>query len=199
MTRSADQPRTTGPIQVAVIVSSSRTGRLAPQLADWLGKQLSQRGDLSYDVIDLPSTSLPDDLAPSHPSTERLRPRLARADAFVLVVPEYNRSIPGPLKTLVDSFNEEWEAKPFGFVAYGLSMSGGVRASEHLRQIIGEFHAVAMKEVVLFPRLMGLLDPDGTFDGDSEGSRSAARAMLDQLVWWAQALREAKAVRPYRR
>ncbi|HEY0804599.1 MAG TPA: NAD(P)H-dependent oxidoreductase [Pseudonocardiaceae bacterium] len=175
-------------ITVVVIVGSTRTGRLAPEIARWFTGQLGQRDDMVVDVVDLLDA----------PETAALRPRIAAADAFVLVVPEYNRSIPGPLKTLIDCYNAEWEAKPVGFVAYGLSMAGGVRAVEHLRQIFAEFHCVGMKDIVTFPRILDHFDPDGHFTPDLAGCNNAAKIMLDQLGWWANALRDAKAKHPYR-
>ena len=91
----------------------------------------------------------------------------------------------------------EWEAKPVGFVSYGLSLAGGVRAVEHLRQIFAEFHAVGMKDAVLFPRILEHYDAQGRFPAEPEGAEAAAKLLLDQLLWWARALRDAKSVRPY--
>jgi NAD(P)H-dependent FMN reductase len=159
--------------------------------------QAEQRDDMVTEVIDLVDTALPDSLDENDPAVVALRPRLAAADAFVLVVPEYNRSIPGPLKTLIDNFNAEWVAKPVGFVSYGLSMAGGVRAVEHLRQIFAEFHSFGMKDIVTFPRILEHVDTDGNFASNPEGCNAAAKIMLDQLGWWADALREAKIRRPY--
>jgi NAD(P)H-dependent FMN reductase len=184
------------PLHVTVIVGSARDGRLAPHLTGWLLDQLEQHDDVVVDVVDVAETPMPDSLAADAPAVVALRPRLARSDAFVIVVPEYNRSIPGPLKTLIDCFNEEWQAKPVGFVSYGLSMAGGVRAVEHLRQIFAEFHAVGMKDIVTFPRVLEFLGTDGSFVGTQE-SAAAAKLMLDQLSWWARALHSAKVVRPY--
>jgi NAD(P)H-dependent FMN reductase len=186
------------PLKVLVIVGSAREGRLAPSIARWFLDQLAQRADMAGDVIDLAETPLPASLAEDAPEVVALRPRIAAADAFVLIVPEYNRSVPGPLKTAIDCYNAEWEAKPVGFVSYGLSMAGGVRAVEHLRQIFAEFHSFGMKDIVTFPRVLEHFDPDGDFAPEPEGSAAAAKIMLDQLAWWARALREAKAVRPYR-
>lgn len=186
------------PVHVTVIVGSARDGRLAPGVARWLLRQTAQRDDLITRTVDLAETPLPGSLAEDAPEVIALRPRLAAAEAFVLVVPEYNRSIPGPLKTMIDCFNREWEAKPVGFVSYGLSLAGGVRAVEHLRQIFAEFHAVGMKDFVAFPRVLEHLDSEGAFAPRREGAAATAKLMLDQLTWWALALREAKTVRPYR-
>lgn len=188
----------THPITVLVVVGSTRAGRLAPRVASWFTGQLGQRDDMVVDVIDLLDLALPDSLADDAPEIVALRPRIATADAFVFVVPEYNRSIPGPLKTLIDCYNVEWEAKPVGFVTYGLSMAGGVRAVEHLRQIFAEFHSVGMKDIVMFPRILDHFDSDGGFAPELAGCNAAAKLMLDQLGWWAHALRDAKAKHPYR-
>jgi len=185
------------PIRVVVIVGSTRAGRLAPSIARWFVGQIEQRDDMLTDVIDILGTALPNSLDETDPEVVALRPRLAAADAFVLVVPEYNRSIPGPLKTLIDNYNAEWVAKPVGFVSYGLSMAGGVRAVEHLRQIFAEFHSFGMKDFVTFPRILEHFDSEGNFASNPEGCNAAAKIMLDQLAWWADALREAKARRPY--
>ncbi|MFG3379436.1 MULTISPECIES: NADPH-dependent FMN reductase [unclassified Streptomyces] len=185
------------PVGVAVVVASAREGRLAPDVSGWFTALAGQRDDLVLDVVDVAAHTLPGSLDAQDPVALALRPRLAAADAFVVVVPEYNRSVPGPLKTLIDSFQSEWEAKPVGFVGYGLSLSGGVRAVEHLRQIFAEFHAVGMKDAVFFPRILEHYDAQGRFPVDSEGAGAAAKLMLDQLLWWARALRDAKSVRPY--
>jgi NAD(P)H-dependent FMN reductase len=184
------------PLKVTVLVGSMRDGRLAPQIAGWFVDQAQQRADMVFDVVDITDHPLPASLDDTHEATLRLRPRLLAADAFVMVVPEYNRSIPGPLKTIIDSYNKEWEAKPVGFVSYGLSMAGGVRAVEHLRQIFAEFHAVGMKDVVTFPRVLEHFSEE-TFAPDPAASGAAVKIMLDQLAWWATALREAKVKHPY--
>ncbi|MEW1777519.1 NAD(P)H-dependent oxidoreductase [Streptomyces sp. NPDC086777] len=187
----------TRPVRVAVLVGSARDGRLAPDVAGWFARVAARRDDLVLDVVDVAEHLLPASLDESDPRAAALRPRLGGAEAYVVVVPEYNRSVPGPLKTLIDSFQAEWQAKPVGFVGYGLGMAGGVRAIEHLRQIFAEFHCVGMKDVVTFPRVLEHYDAEGRFAADADGAEAAAKLMLDQLNWWAHALREAKAARPY--
>lgn len=122
-------------VRTAVVVASVRGGRLAPDVAGWFTALAGLRDDLELDVIDLADHELPGSLDAQDPVALALAPRLAGAEAFVLIVPEYNRGVPGPLKTFIDSFQTEWQAKPVGYVGYGLSLSGGVRAVEQLRQI----------------------------------------------------------------
>ncbi|MFF3639911.1 NADPH-dependent FMN reductase [Streptomyces sp. NPDC002564] len=190
------------PLRVAVLVGSTREGRFAPVVTRWLMRHLDQREDLRADVVDLAETPLPTVLPafgqPPAPGTEealaRVSPRLAAADAFVFVTPEYNHSYPASLKSAIDWHNEQWHAKPIGFVSYG-ALSGGLRAVEHLRVVMAELHATTIRNTVSLQHAWGLFDADGRMTDPA--SDAAVKTMLDQLAWWALALREAKAVRPY--
>jgi NAD(P)H-dependent FMN reductase len=121
--------------------------------------------------------------------------RIGRADAFVAVTPEYNRSFPASLKQAIDYAYDEWRAKPVGFVSYGCR-SDGVYAVEQLRTIFTELHAVTVRDAVSFNLLDGSF-ADGAPPADEEGAGRAAVTMLDQLVWWGRSLRRARREHPY--
>ncbi|MBV1937089.1 NAD(P)H-dependent oxidoreductase [Streptomyces sp. BV286] len=188
------------PLKVAVIVGSNREGRFGPVVADWLLGRFLDRADLSVDVVDTADLRLPTALSYS-PSPEvaaelaKVTPRLAEADAFVVLTPEYNHSFPASLKSLIDWHYEEWRAKPVGFVSYG-GVSGGLRAVEQLRQVFAELHAVTVRDTVSFHNAGASFDDRGRHT-DPAAPNAAAKVMLDQLAWWGSVLKEAKAVRPY--
>jgi NAD(P)H-dependent FMN reductase len=191
------------PLKLAVIVGSIREGRFGPTVANWFTGQAARRADLTVDVVDLAETPLPTVFPefgqPAAEAVERqlaaVSPRLAAADAFVLITPEYNHSFPASLKNAIDWHNKEWHAKPVGFVSYG-GLSGGLRAVEQLRVVLAELHAVTIRDTVSFHNSWGEFEEDGTHR-DGAGCEAAAKTMLDQLTWWAHALRDAKATRPY--
>lgn len=188
------------PLRVAVIIGSNREGRFGPIVAEWLLSRVRERSDLSLDVVDLAEVDLPTSLSfnPSAAVTAELAkvtPKLAAADAFIVLTPEYNHSYPASLKSVVDWHKAEWEAKPVAFVSYG-GLSGGLRAVEHLRPVFAELHAVTIRDTVSFHNAGALFDDTGNHR-DPAGADAAAKAMLDQLAWWGWALRGAKAVRPY--
>lgn len=190
------------PLQVAVILGSTRDGRFGPVVANWLLGHIAQRGDMNADLIDLTETPLPTVFPafgqpPADGTTELLAavsPRLGAADAFVIVTPEYNHSFPAPLKNAIDWHNQQWHAKPVGFVSYG-GLSGGLRAVEQLRVVLAELHAVTIRNTVSFHNYGDKFDADGKVTDPA--SDAAAKSVLDQLAWWAHALRDAKSVRPY--
>ncbi|HEY1175632.1 MAG TPA: NAD(P)H-dependent oxidoreductase [Phytomonospora sp.] len=190
------------PLKIAVLVGSNRDGRFAPVVTSWLTRHLDARADMAYDVIDLVETPLPVVFPafgePPRPGTEELlskvSPRLADADAFVIVTPEYNHSFPASLKNAVDWHNTEWHGKPVGFVSYG-GVSGGLRAVEGLRLVLAELNAVTIRETVSFAGAWQRFDGEGNCV--DEAADGAASSLLDQLAWWGWALREARAVRPF--
>ncbi|CAM5265897.1 NADPH-dependent oxidoreductase OS=Streptomyces alboniger OX=132473 GN=CP975_11105 PE=4 SV=1 [Streptomyces alboniger] len=189
-------------LRVAVVVGSTREGRFAPVVTQWIKGHLDQRDDMDVDVVDLAETPLPTVLPafgrPPAPGTEEalalVTPRLAAADAFVFITAEYNHSYPASLKNAIDWHNEQFHAKPIGFVSYG-GLSGGLRAVEHLRVVMAELHATTIRDTVSLHNAWGQFGEGGR--SSDPASDAAVKSMLDQLAWWAQALRDAKAVRPY--
>ncbi|WP_395105172.1 NADPH-dependent FMN reductase [Actinomadura sp. SCN-SB] len=183
-------------LQVAIIIGSNRNGRFAPAVGRWFTRLAEDHEGLRPEVIDLgnldvPSVlGLPDACEPLSAATAVLD----RADGFVVLTPEYNHSFPGTLKNFIDLHDSQWRAKPVGFVSYG-GRAGGQRAVEHLRQVFAELHAMTIRETVSIHNPWGRFGADG--HPDDPKASGAAKAMLDQLVWWGRALRDARAVRPY--
>ncbi|MFG3099213.1 NADPH-dependent FMN reductase [Streptomyces sp. NPDC048182] len=189
---------TTAPLRVTLLVGSNRDGRFGPVVADWLLDRLRAREDLVVDAVDVAGAELPTTLARTPEASAVLAevtPRLADADAFVVLTPEYNHSFPAGLKNLIDWHYTEWRAKPVALVSYG-GLAGGLRAVEHLRQVFAELHAVTIRDTVSFHNAGAAFDDTGRLR-DASAPDAAAKAMLDQLVWWGRALREAKERRPY--
>ena len=184
------------PLNLAIIIGSTREGRFGDTVGRWFAKEAAAHGGFAVDLIDLIDVKLP----PSHrakptPEVDAFRARLAAADAFVIVTPEYNHSYPASLKHAIDQGYVEWMAKPVGFVSYGGTV-GGVRAIEHLRHVFAELHAATIRDYLCFIHARRQFDADGNPIA-REGPRAAARNMLDRLVWWADALRNARIARPY--
>lgn len=184
------------PLRLVAIVGSTREGRFGPTVASWFVEQAERYGGLIVDVLDLaearlfgPPTGAPDS------QVGAVAQRLASADAFVVVTPEYNHSFPAPLKHAIDLYRTEWQAKPVGFVSYG-GMGGGLRAVEQLRMVFAELHAMTVRDTVSFHNAWERFDQSSR-PVDEEGCAVAAKGLLDQLVWWAHALREARTARPY--
>ena len=181
-------------LQVAVIVGSVRAGRFGPTVATWFAAQVAARDDMTLDLIDLADFAHPADMSDAADVRE-FAARIGAADAFVIITPEYNHSYPGPLKTAIDSLGQEWRGKVAGFVSYG-GMSGGLRAVEPLRVVMAELHVATIRETVSFHGARGQFDDEGN-PINAEAVGTAATVMLNQLAWWARALKAARARHPY--
>ncbi|MDA0567780.1 NAD(P)H-dependent oxidoreductase [Streptomonospora sp. S1-112] len=189
------------PLRVAVIVGSIRTDRFGPIPARWIAERARQHGSFEVDVIDLAEADLPfvlggdDPGAPVPPQVAALSPRLAQADAFIVVTPVYNRGYPASLKNAIDWFYTEWNAKAVGFVSYG-GLTGGVTSVEALRAVFNEVQATTIRNTVCFMDCHDKFDEEGN-PVTPEPVNVAAKAFLEQLEWWARALRDARRVSPY--
>ncbi|HUH63751.1 MAG TPA: NAD(P)H-dependent oxidoreductase [Terracidiphilus sp.] len=185
-------------IKVALIYGSARKGRFCDTVARWVAEQIARHEGFALEVIDpaVDSVQAPpeDDSLRGAPS---LWERVAQADAFVVVTPEYNHGYPAPLKSLIDSVGAEWHAKPVAFVSYG-GVSGGLRAVEQLRLVFAELHTVTIRDAVSFAGAWEQFDESGALLHPERHQRAMA-AMLARLRWWATALRAARNAEPYGR
>lgn len=183
-------------LKIALIYGSTRPGRLCDKVASWAASQISVRPEFSLDVVD-PASPQARGAEQSGESFDLawLRQHIGEADAFVVVTPEYNHGYPAALKSLIDSVGTEWHAKPVAFVSYG-GISGGIRAAEQLRQVFAEVHAVAIRETVPLTMAWEQFESDGTLKNPARAVRQM-QSVLNRLVWWANALREARNATPY--
>ncbi|MFG2298985.1 NADPH-dependent FMN reductase [Streptomyces sp. NPDC048603] len=187
-------------LRLAIIIGSTRRGRFGPTVARWFTGQARRRRELDVDLIDLADAELPDRLGDECEELPgpvvALAPRLAAADAFVVVTPEYNRSFPAPLKTAIDWYLDEWKAKPVAFLSYG-GQSGGLHAAEQLRSAFTEVHAVAIRDGISIPNYWDEFDADGRWPRSGTRFSASVKTTLDQLTWWARVLHDARKTRPY--
>lgn len=171
-------------LKIGVVYGSTRPRRFCDTIADWVVEQLGRAGRFDVDRID-----------PAAAEEADIVRRIGEADGFIVVTPEYNHSFPAPLKALVDAANSEWHAKPVAFVSYG-GISGGLRAVEHLRAVFAELHAVGIRDSVSFANAWEQFEGPGRLTHPERAERAFA-TLLARLAWWAQALRDARAVTAY--
>jgi len=182
--------------RLGVVVGSTRPGRRGPGVADWLldvgsAHLRSSWPGFSLAILDVARFELPllDEPTPAalgsytHVHTRRWAAAIGACDGFVFVTPEYNRSLPGALKNAIDYLFAEWHDKAAGLVGYGAS--GGVRALEHLRQVLAEVKVADVRTAVTL----------SLADDLSDGGVAArphqceqARRMLDEVASWTRAL-----------
>lgn len=183
-------------IKIGVIYGSARHGRFCDTVARWVIDQIFGRSEFEVAIVDPAAQGGGAEAEKlGENDSHSLRERIADADAFVVVTPEYNHGYPAALKSVIDAFGEEWHAKPVGFVSYG-GISGGLRAVEQLRQVFAELHAVTIRDSVSFASAWELFDSDGALKSPERPLRQL-ETMLKRLKWWAETLRNGREAAPY--
>jgi NAD(P)H-dependent FMN reductase len=180
--------------RILVILGSTREGRIGDKVARWVMRKLDARTELEFELVDLRDYPLPVYDGPSgdrpKPVVRRWVDKVAAADGYIIVTPEYNHGYPAALKSALDHAYREWNRKPIAFVSYG-GHAAGYRSVEQLRQVAVELQLVPIREQV------GIQAPWAAFDEDGEltrpGAEEALRQMVDDLLWWARALQQARA------
>lgn len=190
--------------KIAIIVSSTRPTRFADVPTAWIKAQAEARGDMEVEVVDLRDYPLPffDEVAsnawaPSqNPVAQKWQKKIGEFDGYIFVVAEYNRSITGALKNALDQAYVEWARKPFGAIGYG-SM-GAANALGHLQNIGVELQMVPTRNNVRiggsdFFKVHSGFGGSGNLADIEATIAPAAKAMLDDVVWWARATMAARA------
>jgi len=179
--------------KIGIIIGSTRPGRNGEQVAKWYYEIAKTRTDAKFELVDIADYNLPllDEGLPagyhqySKEHTKKWAAKIAEFDGFVIVTPEYNHSTSGALKNALDYLSLEWNNKAVAFVSYGSAM--GVRAVEHLRQIVGELQMADVRAQVMFSLFTDF--QDFSVFKPAEGKEDSVNEQLDQLIPWAKALK----------
>ena len=121
---------------------------------------------------------------------QRMADLIIPADAYIIVSGEYNHTIPPALANLMDHFLDEYFRKPSAIVCYSAGAFGGVRASIALRSMLAEMGTSSIPSVLPIPAVQNAFEEDGT-PLDQQYQKRAEK-LLDELEWYAYALKEAR-------
>lgn len=187
-------------LSIKVIVGSTRQGRFSDKPAAWIAQLAQKRDGLAVEILDLREYPLPfyDDPTPpsmikdgayANAEARRFAQKIAEADGFIIVTPEYNRGPSAVLKNALDSVSREWNNKPVAFVAHGATL--GVRAIEQLRMNAIELRMAPVRDIVALPGSW-TFEGGGTAPGSFAEHEAAGETLLDTLAWWARALKAAR-------
>ena len=182
------------PLLMPVILGSVRSDRQGLKAARFIIRHLESRGymaplvdpvELKLPLLDRMYKEYPKGEAPE--TLERLAELFRRADAFVVVSGEYNHSIPPGLSNTLDHFLEEYSWRPSAIVCYSGGRFGGVRAAMQLRAMLCELGMPSIPSLLPIPGISTALTSEG--HPDAPWLDQAAKRFVDELVWYAEALR----------
>jgi len=191
--------------KLLVIVGSTRPNRAADRVVPWALAQAQAQEGFEVELADLRDWPLPifaehlgtigdfADPTYSDPIVRAWNKKVKDADAFLVVTPEYNHSVPAALKNAIDSvwLSFGFRNKPVAAIGYSGGIGAGIRAIEHLAQMFIEAEAVPLRNTTLVPYVNAAFDDQGQPVKPMTGA--SLKIMLDDLSWWAAALDKARA------
>jgi NAD(P)H-dependent FMN reductase len=186
------------PPKLNVIVASTRPGRVGIHVGRWFHGVAAGHGGFEARLVDLAEVGLPLYDEPRHPRLRQYEHEHTRAwsaivdaaDAFVFVTPEYNYSPTPALINALDFVFQEWANKPAAFVSYG-GVSGGLRAVQATKITLSALSVVPINAAVVVPQVAEQVK-EGAF-APKEIQSKAAKALLDELARYAEALKPLRA------
>lgn len=181
-------------MKLKIITSTTRPGRKGIAVAEWVLALASEQKQFNTELLDLAKINLPLMDEPNHPRLQKYQQqhtmdwsaKINEADAFIIVLAEYNFGFPAPIKNALDFLYNEWMYKPVAIVSYG-GVSGGLRSTQMLKQVLSTLHMVPLTDGVVIPFFAKSINDQGKFQPEDIVTKSAT-AMFSDLHKWANTL-----------
>jgi NAD(P)H-dependent FMN reductase len=174
--------------KLEIIVASTRPNRVGLKIGQWIESEVVAHGGYDdIELVDLAEVNLPFMNEPNHPRlgqythqhTQDWSAKVAEADAFLFVMPEYNYGYNAELKNAIDYLHTEWHYKPVGLVSYG-GVSAGTRAAQMIKQVVTTLRMTPIFEAVSIPFVQQFIVDGKIVPNDI--MKTSAKSMLDELV-----------------
>jgi len=149
-----------------IISSTNREGSNTLKLAEYYHRQLLERGFESeiISLCDLPSSLISTDLYGKRSEAfQSIQDRMSASSKFLFLIPEYNGSFPGVLKTFIDacSFPESFFGKKAALVGLSSGKYGNVRGIDHFTGICHYINMHVLPLRIHIPNIHKEFDENG--------------------------------------
>ena len=176
--------------KVAVLVGSLRKASINRKLALALAELAPPSLQLQLvEIGDLPLYDEDIDVSPAPEAYSRFREQVRGADALLFVTPEYNRSIPAPMKNAIDVGSRPYgqsvfSGKPGAVLSASPGAIGGFGANHHLRQCLVFLDVYVLQQPEAYLGGAGkFFDDSGKLDADIEGF---LQKFIDAYAAWVE-------------
>ena len=175
------------PLSIPVILGTTRQGRLSEHAARLMVEEVAKRDEVETALMDIRTLPLSTADAGEAIKGAEFSAAMARADALVLVVPEYNHGYPGVLKHVLDTCLKEYIHKAVGIVGVSAGPFGGTRVILNLLPVMRELGLVTIFWDVNVSTVQNEFDEHGKLLDQAFIHR--IDKFLKELIWMAKVLR----------
>ncbi|HEX5760694.1 MAG TPA: NADPH-dependent FMN reductase [Thermoanaerobaculia bacterium] len=184
-------------LSIPVLLGSTRRGRQSVKVARFVVARLARRETVQTELLDLLDYDFPILEERLHqrddppPRLQEFGDKISRADALVIVSPEYNNGYPGVLKNALDYLLPEYRRMPIGIVTVSSGGFGGLHCLTQLRMVTLGMGAFPVPAALPVSKVQESFDDDGNPRDPAYEPR--AERFLDEVVWFAEAIQARKA------
>jgi NAD(P)H-dependent FMN reductase len=175
---------------IPVILGTTRQGRMSLHAARLLSQEIRKQPGVETELIDIATLPLPTNDAGEGIKDSEYSSKIDRADALVIIAPEYNHGYPGLLKHVLDSCLKEYIHKAVGIAGVSAGPFGGTKVIQNLLPVMRELGLVNIFWDVNFSAVQNAFDSQGTLQDQSYVRR--IDKFLKELIWMAKTLRHGR-------
>jgi len=153
---------------VTIISGTNRPSSNTLKVAKYYQKTLKLKGleTNMFNLEDLPDSLISSDLYGKHsPEFEAIQEMITRTTKFLFIIPEYNGSFPGVLKTFIDACNfpDSFYDKKAALVGISSGKYGNIRGIDHFGGVCSYLHLHVLPLRIHLAAVKTELDQDGNF------------------------------------
>jgi NAD(P)H-dependent FMN reductase len=178
------------PLFIPVILGTVRKGRMSEHAARLVQAEVAKRAGVKTELIDIRQVAIRIDDAGEAIKDPVFAEKMNRADALVIVSPEYNHGYSGLLKHVLDSCLKEYIHKAAGVVGVSAGPFGGTRGIQDLLPVLRELGLVCIFWDVNFSSVHKAFDKEGNLLDPAVPGRIGK--FLEELIWMAKAMRHGR-------
>ena len=184
-------------LHIAIISGSVRIGRKSHNVAKYFNNYILKNNLATVEILDLKEFNFPImeerliNITNPSDSAKLFSEKIKKADAVILVSPEYNGGYPASVKNAIDLLVKEWYRKPIGLVGASSGNFGGINAITQLQSIFLKIKAASVSAIFPIPSVQDTFDEEGNAVNKESMDKRAA-AFLGELLWVAEAFNKMK-------
>jgi NAD(P)H-dependent FMN reductase len=175
---------------IPVILGTPRQGRYSEYVAKFVLGELTRYAGVETKLVDVRDLPMPVTDAGEDVKDPGFSELCMRADAFILVAPEYNHGYPGLLKHVLDTNLKEYIHKAVGICGVSAGGFGGTRVIQNMLPVMRELGLVTIFWDGNFSGVQKLFDGNGALLDPSYPRR--IEKFLKELIWMATVLRHGR-------
>ncbi|MCW3085593.1 MAG: hypothetical protein JWP12_2959 [Bacteroidetes bacterium] len=182
---------------IVIISGSVRIGRKSHGVALYFEKYITENKLASTEILDLKEFNFPvleerlSHIPEPNAQIKLFAEKITKADAVIVVFPEYNGGYSASLKNAIDVLYNEWYHKPIGLVSVSNGNFGGMNAMSLIQTVFLKVKATPVAATFPVPLVQDNFDEHGNAI-HKEATDKRTAAFMKEILWFTEAFNKMK-------